>query len=122
MGTYVAGWGITRTKYIRGSKIQVKGIPDVARHTSVFITACRDPDNFSYPRGLLCAAAQGKDSCQGDSGGPLIGVSSKYSDRVNPRYAWLGIVSFGVGCAEEGYPGPTLGPSASPASWRSSSD
>ena len=21
------------------------------------------------------------------------------------RYAWLGIVSFGVGCAEEGYPG-----------------
>jgi len=103
--TYVAGWGITRTKYIRGSKIQVKGIPDVARHTSVFITACRDPDNFSYPRGLLCAAAQGKDSCQGDSGGPLIGVSSKYSDRVNPRYAWLGIVSFGVGCAEEGYPG-----------------
>jgi len=103
--TYVAGWGITRTKYVRGSKIQVKGIPDIARHASVFITPCRDPDNFAYPKGLLCAAAQGRDSCQGDSGGPLVGISSKYSDSVNKRYAWLGIVSFGVGCAEEGYPG-----------------
>ena len=42
----------------------------------------------------------GKDSCQGDSGGPLIGASKYTGDEI--RYSWLGIVSFGVGCAEVG--------------------
>ena len=31
--------------------------------------------------------------------------SSSSLFHILPRYAWLGIVSFGVGCAEEGYPG-----------------
>ena len=47
----------------------------------------------------------GQDSCQGDSGGPLIAKSDLISDRGDSRYSWLGIVSFGVGCAEPGYPG-----------------
>ena len=63
--TYVAGWGITKTKLIHGSKIQVKvhpdqrqtrtllsqvkGIPDVARHAPVTVTECSDTDNFPYP-------------------------------------------------------------------------
>ena len=47
-----------------------------------------------------CNAYSGKDSCQGDSGGPLIGASKYTGDE--PRYSWLGIVSFGVGCAEVG--------------------
>ena len=47
----------------------------------------------------------GRDSCQGDSGGPLIAETEKYSDSINKRYSWIGIVSFGVGCAEPGYPG-----------------
>ena len=42
----------------------------------------------------------GKDSCQGDSGGPLVGTAHKYSDANTKRYSWIGIVSFGVGCAE----------------------
>ena len=50
---------------------------------------------------LLCA---GQDSCQGDSGGPLI-AKSDTSTRTDTRYSWIGIVSFGVGCAEPGYPG-----------------
>jgi len=103
--TYVAGWGITQTKFIHGTKLQVKGIPDIARHTYVKVTNCKDDDNFLYPNGLICAADSGRDSCQGDSGGPLIGVAEKYSTRTDTRYSWIGIVSFGVGCAEPGYPG-----------------
>lgn len=45
---------------------------------------------------MICAGVPngGKDSCQGDSGGPLISNNTLY-----------GIVSWGYGCAEKGYPG-----------------
>jgi len=46
----------------------------------------------------VCAAAPGKDSCQGDSGGPMV-VSE------NNRYAQIGVVSYGIGCANPSYPG-----------------
>ncbi|KAI2508617.1 putative catecholamine binding [Fragilaria crotonensis] len=46
----------------------------------------------------LCAAALGKDSCQGDSGGPLLSANGE-------SFVQVGIVSFGTGCAEQGYPG-----------------
>lgn len=49
---------------------------------------------------MLCAGEDvgGVDSCQGDSGGPLI---------YNNGGSWeqMGIVSFGSGCANAGYPG-----------------
>ena len=48
------------TQFCQGSKIQVKGIPDIARHTYVRVTQCEDEDNFAYPRGLICAADTGE--------------------------------------------------------------
>lgn len=38
-------------------------------------------------------------SCQGDSGGPIIGMYS------NGTRVLVGIVSFGIGCADARYPG-----------------
>lgn len=50
-----------------------------------------------YKNEHICAGVPmgGKDSCQGDSGGPLFG-----SDK-----SLVGIVSWGLGCAEKEFPG-----------------
>merc|ERR1712025_1027278 len=60
-------------------------------------SACRDAyGSSSVYDSMICAGFPqgGKDSCQGDSGGPFM-CGSQLS----------GIVSWGYGCAEAGYPG-----------------
>lgn len=44
----------------------------------------------------------GVDSCQGDSGGPLLANSGTEDE---PEYTQVGVVSWGNGCAQEGFPG-----------------
>ena len=56
-------------------------------------------DDVGLTDGMICASYSGsaKGSCQGDSGGPLI---------VNTNQGWqqIGIVSFGIGCANAAFP------------------
>jgi len=58
------------------------------------------PDDIGITDAMICAevAGGGKSACQGDSGGPLM---------VNTNEGWqqIGIVSWGVGCAADGFPG-----------------
>jgi hypothetical protein len=51
------------------------------------------------PNTMLCAGAAGKDTCFGDSGGPLMAPDGAGG------WVQIGITSWGVGCAEEGFPG-----------------
>jgi trypsin len=88
----VSGWG---TLSSGGS------LPSHLQAVEVFITspaAC----NSAYAvyggitENMICAGVPGggKDACQGDSGGPLV-VGGQL----------VGIVSWGIGCAEADYPG-----------------
>ena len=50
---------------------------------------------------MICAKndTTGSDACEGDSGGPLAVLGQDGS------YSQIGVVSWGKGCARQGYPG-----------------
>ncbi len=93
--SWVAGWGTTTA----GTGIVSPRLKEVCAPIVDF-----DECNASYDGALtqhmICAGYMqgGKDSCQGDSGGPLINYA-------NGQWVQSGIVSWGDGCAQPGYPG-----------------
>lgn len=49
---------------------------------------------------MFCASRSGKDSCQGDSGGPIFYRCDNTEEDV-----LVGLVSWGIGCAQANFPG-----------------
>jgi len=97
----VSGWGTTSpwnadlTPENPGSASILLKAATVQEATS---TCVGSYGSSFQPAVHLCADQAGTDSCQGDSGGPLVYTGSS-------RPALVGIVSFGYGCAQAGFPG-----------------
>lgn len=106
----VAGWGTTSSGGFTSS-ILLQADVNVVSDADC---AAAYGDSFVSPA-MICAAAPGRDSCQGDSGGPLfanviVGFTTKRKKRKKKRIpifaqTQVGIVSFGRGCADPGFPG-----------------
>ena len=106
----VAGWG-GRVGYAPGEG-PTYDFPDILHQVELNLTTnaqCRtilanslgtSTQNTGVSERMICATqpASGKGSCQGDSGGPLIVQTGTGPQQV-------GIVSWGIGCADPGYPG-----------------
>jgi secreted trypsin-like serine protease len=94
----VMGWGQTGEDSFRQERrlryATVPIVPDATcakAYRKVGVTLVADES--------LCAGRRGVDTCQGDSGGPMVRRDSA------GRWVQVGIVSWGLGCAREGYPG-----------------
>lgn len=102
---YTSGWGTTSSGGSISTSLRKVDVP--VQSDSTCLNAY--PKGFTnngfileyHASNMLCAGplAGGKDSCQGDSGGPLAVQAPDASWRL------IGAVSFGLGCAEAGYPG-----------------
>ncbi|MBM2622569.1 serine protease [Actinoplanes sp. LDG1-06] len=98
-GPYVVmGWGQTREDSIRQEErlhyASVPIVPDekcAVAYKKAGVTLVDDEQ--------ICAGSPQADTCQGDSGGPMVG-HGKHGEWVQ-----VGIVSWGLGCARDGYPG-----------------
>lgn len=90
----VSGWG-KRTEADEALPALLRAVQVEIMDTSTCGAQYLTKD-YSITEEMICAGADegGKDACQGDSGGPLT------VDGV-----LVGIVSWGVGCAREGFPG-----------------
>ncbi|XP_035693354.1 trypsin-like [Branchiostoma floridae] len=91
----VTGWGRTSEGGSLARVLQKVDVPVVDRDD------CRDSYGTWITDNMICAGLDqgGKDSCQGDSGGPMV------CGQVAGGATLDGIVSWGYGCAEAGYPG-----------------
>ncbi|WP_339721211.1 trypsin-like serine protease [uncultured Paraglaciecola sp.] len=106
----VAGWG-GREGYAPGEG-PTSDFPDILHKVDLNLSTnaqCQEvlantfgtsADNVGVTDVMICASIPegGKGSCQGDSGGPLVVNTGSGVQQV-------GIVSWGFGCAEAGYPG-----------------
>ena len=98
-GTFtIMGWGQTSESSLDQQRFlryaTVPSVPD-----AVCVADYRRAGVDLDPRQAICAGRQGVDTCQGDSGGPMV--------RPDGSGGWVqvGIVSWGLGCARDGYPG-----------------
>jgi len=89
------GWGAT-SEGGEGSDILLEVELDLVDHN--FCNVAYQGD--IYETSMICASRRGKDSCQGDSGGPLIIKGANNTSDIQ-----IGVISWGLGCADFGFPG-----------------
>lgn len=99
----VNGWGITENGNVT-SQLQMAAVPFLEqeycyqKYQSIF---------GDLPQGAFCAGwiEGGVDSCGGDSGGPIFFEGNKGPAPYSNHPILTGLVSWGQGCAEPGFPG-----------------
>ena len=89
--SWITGWGDTEGT-TSSTQLQVVGVP-ITEESNYWGGVEDDEIMAGYPDG-------GYDSCQGDSGGPMVVLAAD-----GETFLQVGIVSWGSGCADAGYPG-----------------
>ena len=92
----VLGWGTLKSGGPETADVLYE--TDVEIDTDAQCAADYAVENTPIDETMICAGSPGRDSCQGDSGGPLV---------VDQAAGWkqVGVVSFGIGCADPAFPG-----------------
>lgn len=90
------GWGTAEIGGESSSELRQVSLPILSTKT------CKNNNKIGskITDNMFCTYHPGKDTCTGDSGGPL-----SWEDRKTERVHLVGIVSFGVGCNQIGFPG-----------------
>jgi secreted trypsin-like serine protease len=96
--SYGMGWGEMEVKPHAPRRLHDVKVPIVDREV------CNGPDSYNgdVDGTMICAGYKegGKDTCQGDSGSPLV-----VRDAGKKWNLQVGVVSWGIGCAEPNYYG-----------------
>lgn len=98
----ITGWGSTLPLGATSDSL----FPDVLQAANVSVVSCSQaPSSIpedSITGNMFCATTPdfATDTCSGDSGGPLVVVNDS-----GTGYVQAGVVSWGYGCAQAGYPG-----------------
>lgn len=93
------GWGRTENVTRSDSLLQVN-VPLVSAKTC---QTAYSAYGYSILDGMICAgyAQGGRDACSGDSGGPLVAPTEIDAMGEVQQWALVGVVSWGVGCAQQ---------------------
>ena len=101
----VMGWGITTEGVSSTASDVLRSVNVTSLSNDICETSSGvyEGESVSYKgyiqSNMMCAYAENKDACQGDSGGPLIATTSDGED------IHVGVVSWGLGCAINEFPG-----------------
>jgi secreted trypsin-like serine protease len=94
----VMGWGQTREDSLKQEqRLHFVTVPLVSDEKCV--SEYRKANVKVLATDSICAGRHGADACQGDSGGPMV------AKNTNGGWVQVGIVSWGLGCARDAYPG-----------------